>query len=129
MDILLQLFNDKELDRIVDKCEDLKKIKKDDISSIINYFHELNLDDTYIRFIIMNNPTFLTRSSDKLRELIDALKEYGVSDIDLCIYLYPEILNKSVYEIDNFYIKKHIEGLDNEHISLILETEPSLIDK
>ena len=129
MDILLQLFNRKELDRIISKCEDLKKLKKDDISNIINFFHELNFDDTYIRFIIMGNPTFLLRSSDKLRELIDALKEYGVTDVDLCIYLYPEILNKSVYEIDNFYIKKHLEGLDNESINLLLETEPSLIDK
>ena len=129
MDVLLQLFNDKELDRIISKCEELKSTSKEEISNIINYFHELNFDDTYIRFIIMNNPSFLTRSSTKIKELIEALKEYGIEDLDLCIYLYPEILNKSLYEIDNFYIKKHLEGLSNEDINLLLETEPNLIDK
>jgi flagellar motor switch protein FliG len=128
MDVLLQLFNDKELDRIIGKCEDIKSTSKEEISNIINYFHELNFDDTYIRFIIMNNPSFLTRSSTKIREIIEALMEYGIEDLDLCIYLYPIILNKSLYEIDNFYIKKHLEGLSNEDINLILETEPYLID-
>ena len=129
MDVLLQLFNDKELDRIISKCEELKSTSKEEISNIINYFHELNFDDTYIRFIIMNNPSFLTRSSTKIKELIEALKEYWIEDLDLSIYLYPEILNKSLYEIDNFYIKKHLEGLSNEDINLLLETEPNLIDK
>ena len=129
MDILLQLFNDKELDRIISKCDELKSVSKDEISKIINYFHELNFDNTYIRFVIMNNPTFLTRSADRIIEIIEALKEYGIEDIDLCIYIYPLILNKSLYEIDNFYIKKHLEGLSNEDINLLLETEPYLIDK
>lgn len=129
MDVLMQLFYEKELNKIINDCNELKYAKKEEISKIINYFHEIEFDDNMLRYLILMNPSFLTISSDKIIELIKALKEYGVEDLDMCFYLYPKILNKSVYEIDNFYIKKNQEGYNNDDINTILEVEPYLIDK
>ena len=128
MDILGQLFHEKELEKLLEKCADIKYLKKEEVRKIILLFKSLNCDDNLIRYFIMNNPFFLLNGYDKLYELISALDEYGVKDLDLTIYLYPNILNKDVYELDNFYIKKHQEGYSNEDINELLEIEPYLID-
>ena len=128
MDILKQLFHEKEIEKILEKCEDVKFAKKDEIRSIIKQLLDVGCDNNLIRYLIMTNPNIVTNSSNKIKEIIDVLTEYGIEDLELVFYLYPYILNKDAYEIDNFYIKKHQEGYSNEDIKNILEVEPYLID-
>lgn len=128
MDILKQLFYDKEIDVILSKCDDIKYAKKEEVRKIIKILQDNNCNNKIMRKIIMQNPSFLIRKYEKIKEIIDILKEYGIENIELCFIIYPELLNKSAYEIDNFYIKKHQEGYSNEEINDILETEPYLID-
>jgi len=129
MDILIQLFHEKEIEKILEKCEDVKFAKKDEIRSIIKQLHDAGCDDNLIRYLIMTNPSFITNESSKIKEIINVLSEYGIEDLDLVFYLYPKILNKDAYEIDNFYIKKHQEGYSNDDIKELLEVEPYLIDE
>ena len=129
MDILLQLFHSKEIEKIIEKCPDVKFVPKENLRNIIKLIADQNCNNNILRYIIMNNPSFLLRDSSEIEELISILKEYGVVDFDLAFTVYPYLLNKSAYEIDNFYIKKHQEGYSNEDISEILEVQGFLIDR
>ena len=75
------------------------------------------------------NPAFLLRSYDSISDLMNCFNEYGIENIDLMLLAYPFLLDKTPYDVDNFYIKKKQEGYSNEDIGNILEVEGCLIEE
>ena len=128
MDILLQLFHEKEIQKLLEMNPKLKYLKKENTRFMIKFLSDLKCNNRVIRSIIIRNSFFLLRPCSEVDELISILKEYGVENLDMAFYIYPNLLNKNAYEIDNFYIKKRQEGYSNDDINNILEVEPFLID-
>ena len=124
----MQLFHQKEINKLLEMNPKLKYLKKENTRFMIKFLSDLNCNNRVIRSIIIRNSMFLLRPCSEVDELICIFKEYGVDNLDMAFYLYPELLNKSAYEIDNFYCKKRAEGYSNEDINNILEVEPFLID-
>ena len=129
MDILKQLFHEKEIEKLLEEEPNLKYMDKKDARNIIKILTENKCSNRVLRSLILRNPSFLLRKYSEIKELIDIILEYGIENIDMMFYIYPNILNKSAYEIDNFFIKKHQQGLSNDLICDILEVEPFQIDE
>lgn len=71
---------------------------------------KLNCDDNQIINIISSNPMYLDRTNDEVLKLINKLKEYGFSTLNILLDSNPYILNLEVFEIEK-YIN---ERLNNE---------------
>ncbi|MBQ3307075.1 MAG: hypothetical protein IJG68_02660 [Bacilli bacterium] len=129
MDILSQLFQKFEINRLVLSCPELQFIEKDNTRKILKLLVDNGCSNRVLRSIIIMNPSFLLRSYDSIFDLVKCFNEYGIENIDLMLLTYPFILDKTPYEIDNFYIKKRQEGYSNEDIGNILEVEGALIEE
>jgi len=125
----MQLFHQKEIDKLLEMNPKLKYLKKENTRFMIKFLSDLGCNNRTIRSIIIRNSMFLLRPCREVDELIGIFKEYGVNNLNMAFYLYPNLLNKDAYEIDNFYCKKRSEGYSNSDINNILEVEPFLIDE
>lgn len=129
MEVLRQLFNDKEIDYIIEANPYIKNKSDAELGSIIKAIAETNCTNKVLRNVITTNPFVLLRDADDIKELINKLREYKFKNISNIIDLYPYILLKNAYEIDGYFIKCHNKGIETDKAVTSLEENPYLIDK
>ena len=129
MEVLRQLFNDKEIDNLLEVNPYIKVKSDKDLGSVIKVLSHTHCTNKVLRNIITTNPFVLLRDASDIEELIEKLEGYNIKRVDKIFDMYPYILLKNAYEIDGYFIKCHSKGIDiSKAVEMLLE-DPYLIDK
>ena len=120
MEYLLELLKPEELSEIIEENEEIKSLTQEEIKEIISFLESLKIN---VKEIIQENPYVLTRDKKDLEELINTLRNYKIENIHYMIESYPNILNKSSYEIIS-WVEKRKKFMEEEEIIDYLENNP-----
>lgn len=115
-------FSENEIKELVYQNKSIIKLSDNDISNMINILINIGCNNTTIKDIIITNPFYLNRMKDDVIELINKLRSIGINDLDVLFENDPFLLNKDVYEINNFINKKINNGMDINEIIELIET-------
>lgn len=88
---------------------------------------KINCDDNQIINIISSNPMYLDRTNDGVLKLINKLKEYGFSTLNILLDSNPYILNLEVFEIEKYINYRLNNGERLEDIIDDLESNPIIL--
>ncbi|MBR2828505.1 MAG: hypothetical protein IKE70_04670 [Bacilli bacterium] len=125
MEYLLELLKPEELSEIIEENEEIKSLTQEEIKEIISFLESLKIN---VKEIIQENPYVLTRDKKDLEELINTLRNYKIENIHYMIESYPNILNKSSYEIIS-WVEKRKKFMEEEEIIDYLENNPIGIEE
>ena len=129
MDILLEMFNEEEINDILWENKNISNLSNDDIKKNINILKTYGCNDKIIRNIILSNPYYLSRLPEDINGLIIKLKALRINNFSSLFDSYPTLLNKDSYEIDEFITSKIMDGLNVNVITDILNSFPYMIDE
>lgn len=115
MNTLYNILGD-DLKIVLESCEDIKFLDDNEIEDKINFLKNVNCSTQQIKNIIMYNPWFLNRSLNEIKKLKDKLISIGITNLNITFDTNPLILNKEVFEIEDFINLKIKEGLDISNI-------------
>ena len=90
---------------------------------------KINCDDNQIINIISSNPMYLDRTNDGVLKLINKLKEYGFSTLNILLDSNPYILNLEVFEIEKYISYRLNNGERLEDIVDDLESNPIILSE
>ena len=125
MEYLLEILKPEELLEILEENEEIKSLTQEETKEILSFLESLKINK---REIIKENPFVLTRDRKDLEELINTLKNYNIENIHYMIESYPNILNKSSYEIIS-WVEKRKKYMEEEKVIDFLETNPITIEE
>ncbi len=128
MDVLKQLFNDQEIELIIEECPALKKHSSQDIKKILRILSNQKCSNFVIRNIVGRCPNVLLKDPVDLEDLIYKLKGYNIVELNKLFDKYPEILEKEAYHIDSYFFVKNKEGIEVEEAAKLLEKDPKIIE-
>lgn len=129
MDSLLKVFSEDEIVNIININPGIKDVCNSHIDSLIKVLEDLGLNNNVLKNVIMSNPFYLTRDLDDIVSLINCLNEYGVRNLNIIIDTYPLFLNLYKSDLDDFIEIKMSDGLNQDEIIEIIESEPYIIDE
>lgn len=92
-------------------------------TNLIEILKENDCDDEHIKNILIANPLYLSRSKEDILKLIDRLKELGLTNLKTTFDTNPWLLNKDVFEIDEFIEQQSNLGLTMDEIIDIIDGE------
>lgn len=92
-------------------------------TNLIEILKENGCDDEHIKNILIANPLYLSRSKEDILKLIDRLKELGLTNLKTTFDTNPWLLNKDVFEIDEFIKQQSNLGLTMDEIIDIIDGE------
>ncbi len=115
MNTLYNILGD-DLKIVLESCEDIKFLDDTEIEDRINFLKNVDCSIQQIKNIIIYNPWFLIRSLIDLNKLKDKLISIGITNLNITFDTNPLILNKEVFEIDDFINNKIKEGLNTYDI-------------
>lgn len=127
METLYRLgIGDTDIKTMLEVCPDIKELNNEEIEDKIYLLETLKCSEKQIRNIIISNPMYLDRSNKDIVFLIDKLMSLGMTSLNILFDSYPYLLNKDVFEIDEYLEKKegNLEDIIDE-----LESNPYLIDE
>lgn len=117
MDFLIRNgFTIEEIKIMMDTNEYIEYVNEKSINSLVTLLRNNNCSDQDIKNIFICNPFSITNNINDISNLIDKLKEYKISNLNLLFTSNPYILNMSDKELDTLYNKKKSEGLNNSEI-------------
>lgn len=127
MEILYRLgIGDTDIKSMLEVCPDIKELNNEEIEEKIILLEKLECTEKQIRNIIISNPMYLDRLNEDIIALVNKLISLGLSSLNIVFDSYPYLLNKDVFEIEE-YIKVQEGNL--EDIIDKLESNPYLIDE
>lgn len=130
MEILFEFgFEEKEILDMINQCIDLKLLSKEEVLSKIAILKRQGCKDRHIKNILVSNPYYLCRSDSDIIKLINYLKDIKFDCIYLLLDSNPYILNRNVYEIEEYINNKVKEGNVLEDIVDYLDSNPYIFDE
>lgn len=122
-------FNDEEMKELIKNHKELLKLTKEEVISKINIL--LNIDCTVdmVKNIIITNIFYLYRNDKDIMDLINKLHSIGIYNLNILFDSNPFLLNKEVFEIDEFINKKQKLGMVVEDIADLIESNSFEIDE
>lgn len=130
MGILFELgISDNDIKSMLELCPELINIGDDDIKKKIDILSFIGCNIRHIRNILISNPYYLDRIDNDILKLINYLKYIGVSNIYLLFDSNPYLLNKDMFEIEEYINSKIKLGLSISEIVDEFESNPYIIDE
>lgn len=121
MNEILNLLEAKEIKNMLEINPSIKELSEKEIKMSLNVLEHIGCNERQIRNIITCNPFYLNRSINDLVKLIRKLDSLGISALNITFDSNPYLLNKDVYEIDEFIEQKKNEGIYLEDIIDIID--------
>jgi len=117
MDVLIRYgFSIEEIKNIMDTNILINNVDDKDIYELIDILGNVGCMNTQIRNIFICNPFYLSRNTSNVVELINALKEYGFTELNYLFDSNPYILNVNASDIVKLYNEKKSNGMSDEEI-------------
>lgn len=127
MEILYRLgIGDTDINVMLEACPDIKDLTNEEIEEKVSLLEQLECSEKQIRNIIISNPMYLDRMNEDIIALVNKLISLEMSSLNIVFDSYPYLLNKDVFEIEEYLDKKegNLEDIIDE-----LESNPYLIDE
>ena len=110
-----QLFelglNQNDIEDMINLNPDIANLDKE-IIELITLLKEVGCKDRHIKNILISNPMYLSRSKTDVLKLIELLKELGITNLEITFDTNPWLLNKDVFEINEFIKEQKELGLN-----------------
>lgn len=130
MGILFELgINEDDIKSMIELCPMITDMSDDEIKKKIDMLSFIGCNNRHIRNIIVSNPNYLDRIDDDIVKLINYLNKIGVSNIYLLFDSNPYLLNRDVFEIEEYVNNRYEDGMSFEEILDELESNPYIIDE
>ena len=127
MEILYKLgIGDTDIKTMLEVCPNIRELNNEEIEEKIILLEKLECTEKQIKNIIVSNPIYLDRMNEEVISLVNRLISLGMSSLNIVFDSYPYLLNKDVFEIEEYLDKKegNLEDIIDE-----LESNPYLIDE
>lgn len=130
MGILFELgIDDRDIKNMLELCPMILDMSDNEIKDKIDILSYIGCNMRHIRNIIISNPNYFDRINDDIFKLIDYLKKIGISNIYLLFDSNPYLLNKDVFEIEEYINNRKEIGMSLEEIVDEFDTNPYIIDE
>jgi len=130
MGMLFELgIDDKEIKNMIELCPSILDMNDDEIRDKIDILSYIGCNIRHIRNIIISNPNFFDRINDDIFKLIGYLREIGINDVYLLFDSNPYLLNKDVFEIEEYINNRKETGMSLEEIVDEFDSNPYIIDE
>ena len=127
---MIELYNlnisDETINEMIEIVPELKEIDSDEIEDKEIILEKLGCDKGQISNIISSNPTYLIRSNEDILKLIEKLKEYGFSTLNILFDSNPYIFSLESFEIEDYIKERENNGEDLSDIIDNLDSNPFL---
>ena len=121
INFLLELgIEEKEIKNLMEQINDF--VDYEDHEKNIEILRSINCSEKQIKNIVISNPIFLIRSNSDIVKLVKTLIDFGFKDLDEIFDTNPYLLNKDDFEIVNYFNSKQNEGLSNDDILDLIES-------
>lgn len=122
-------FTENEINELIKISPDLKEISEEEIKSKIDILLNIGCDANEIKNIIISNPFYLNRMDKDINNLINKLYSLNIKNLDILFDSNPFLLNKDVFEINEFISNKIKDGMNIFDIIDIIENDSYSLDE
>ena len=117
MDVLIRYgFSMEEIKNMMENNEEIQNIPDQNIYQLIDILGSVGCLSNHIKNIFISNPYSLSRNPKDIKKLIEILKEYKLTNLDILFDSNPYILNIGEHEIKKEYKQKEKEELNEDEI-------------
>ena len=111
-------LSDNTINAMCELNPEVKDLTEEEIIEKEELLESLGADRQEVINIISSNSMYLSRTNEEIKNLVECLKKYGFTNLDVLFDSNPYILNLDPFEIDN-YIKDRVSK--GEDISDIVD--------
>ena len=111
-------LSDNTINAMCELNPEVKDLTEEEIIEKEELLESLGADRQEVINIISSNSMYLSRTNEEIKNLVECLKKYGFTNLDVLFDSNPYILNLDPFEIDT-YIKDRISK--GEEISDIVD--------
>lgn len=106
---------------VLDANPFIGKLDDLEIENNINFLKEVDCSYEQMKNIIIFNPWLFNRSYDELNKLKNKLISIGITNLNITFDTQP-LLNKEIFEIDDFINEQIKKGLEINEIADIIDS-------
>lgn len=107
---------------VLDANPFIEKLDDLEIENNINFLKEIDCSYEQMKNIIVFNPWLFNRSYDELNKLKNKLISIGITNLNITFDTQPLLLNKEIFEIDDFINEQIKKGLEINEIADIIDS-------
>ncbi len=107
---------------VLDANPFIGKLDDLEIENNINFLKEVDCSYEQMKNIIIFNPWLFNRSYDELKKLKNKLISIGITNLNITFDTQPLLLNKEIFEIDDFINEQIKKGLEINEIADIIDS-------
>ena len=122
-------LNDLDIKEMISINKDILNLDNEEIINIISILKYINCSDSEIRNILVTNPNYLSRCYSDVIELINKFKSLNIDDLNELFNSNPHLLNKVVFEIEDYINNEISNGKKLDDIIDELVSNPFIIDE
>ena len=122
-------FNDLDIKEMISINKEILSLDNEEIRNIVSILKNINCSDSEIRNILTTNPNYLSRCYSDVIELINKFKSLNIDDLNELFNSNPHLLNKDVFEIEDYINSEISNGKKLDDIIDELVSNPFIIDE
>ena len=122
-------LNDLDIKEMISINKDILNLDNEEIRNIISILKYINCSDSEIRNILVTNPNYLSRCYSDVIDLINKFKYLNIDDLNELFNSNPHLLNKDVFEIEDYINNEISNGKKLDDIIDELVSNPFIIDE
>lgn len=122
-------LNDLDIKEMISINKDILNLDNEEIRNIISILKYINCSDSEIRNILVTNPNYLSRCYSDVIDLINKFKSLNIDDLNELFNSNPHLLNKDVFEIEDYINNEISNGKKLDDIIDELVSNPFIIDE
>ena len=122
-------LNDLDIKEMISINKDILNLDNEEIINIISILKYINCSDSEIRNILVTNPNYLSRCYSDVIDLINKFKSLNIDDLNELFNSNPHLLNKDVFEIEDYINSEISNGKKLDDIIDELVSNPFIIDE
>lgn len=107
---------------VLDANPFIEKLDDLEIENNINFLKEVDCSYEQMKNIIIFNPWLFNRSYDELNKLKNKLISIGITNLNITFDTQPLLLNKEIFELDDFINEQIKKGLEINEIADIIDS-------
>lgn len=107
---------------VLDANPFIGKLDDLEIENNINFLKEVDCSYEQMKNIIIFNPWLFNKSYDELKKLKNKLISIGITNLNITFDTQPLLLNKEIFEIDDFINEQIKKGLEINEIADIIDS-------
>ena len=122
-------LNDLDIKEMISINKEILSLDNEEIRNIVSILKNINCNDIEIRNILVTNPNYLSRCYSDVIELINKFKSLNIDDLNELFNSNPHLLNKDVFEIEDYINSEISNGKKLDDIIDELVSNPFIIDE